>query len=154
METRVGAATIRVLHPPPPDWERRRVRNDDSIVLDVRVGDVSLLLPGDISSATEVTLLDRLTPAPLTIVKAPHHGSSGSSSEAFVAAAHPDAVIFSAGRRNPFGHPSPVIVSRYRTAGARVYRTDQDGAIVMDTDGTRVYVSTWTGRAEQVSPHR
>ncbi len=50
-EERVGAGRIRVLHPPLPDWERQRVRNEDSIVLDVRIGDVSIVLPGDIADA-------------------------------------------------------------------------------------------------------
>src|SRR4029450_7328068 len=45
---RVGDIEVRVLHPPAPDWERQRVRNDDSIVLEIRVGMVSIVLPGDI----------------------------------------------------------------------------------------------------------
>jgi competence protein ComEC len=58
----------------------------------------------------------------------------------------PDAVIFSAGRRNPFGHPAPVVVQRYRDAGAKVFSTAEDGAVVVDTDGVKVTVWTWTGR--------
>ena len=45
----IGGAHLRVWHPPPPDWERPRVRNDDSIVIELRYGDVSIVLPGDIS---------------------------------------------------------------------------------------------------------
>jgi len=80
------------------------------------------------------------------IVKAPHHGSAGSSSQAFVDALHPAAVIFSAGRRNPFGHPAPVVVERYRAAGARVFSTADDGAVVVDTDGVTVTMWTWNGQ--------
>jgi competence protein ComEC len=144
-----GRATVHVLNPPPPDWERQRVRNDDSIVLAVRVGGVVLLLPGDISQAVEPEVLAHFGAAPLVIVKAPHHGSAGSSSPRFVGALHPAAVIFSAGRRNPFGHPAPLIVDRYRAAGARIFSTADDGAVVIDTDGTQVVV--WcpaTGRRE------
>ena len=145
----VGSATIRVLNPPEPDWERRRVRNDDSIVLDVRVGQVSFILPGDISAAVERSLFAQFEPAAVTIVKAPHHGSAGSSSPSLIAASRPAAVVFSAGRRNPFGHPAPAVVDRYAAAGARVFRTDRDGAIVMDTDGRTVNVwATWSGRRE------
>ena len=148
----VGATTIRVLNPPEPDWERRRVRNDDSIVLDVRVGDVSFILPGDISAAVERSVFEGFVAAPLTIVKAPHHGSAGSSSPALLDATRPAAVVFSAGQRNAFGHPAPVIVARYSDARARIYRTDRDGAIVMDTDGRTVTVwTTWSGRRESVS---
>jgi competence protein ComEC len=140
-----GAATITVLNPPDPDWERQKVRNDDSIVLEIRIGSVAFILPGDITRAVEPEIINRLVPAPLVIVKAPHHGSAGSSSQAFVDAMHPAAVIFSAGRRNPFGHPAPVVVDRYEAAGARVFSTPEDGVVVVDTDGTQVEISTWSG---------
>jgi competence protein ComEC len=147
-----GAMTIRVLNPPDPDWERRKVRNDDSVVVDVRLGDVEIVLPGDISRDVERTISSQLGGAPLVIVKAPHHGSAGSSSPGFIEATSPAAVIFSAGVRNPFGHPAPVVVDRYRGAGARIFRTDQDGAIVLDTDGRTAVVWTWSGRREVLSP--
>jgi competence protein ComEC len=134
---------IRVLHPSIPDWERRRVRNDDSVVLDVRIGEVEIVLPGDIGHDVERELAPQLGDAPLVIVKAPHHGSGGSSSAALVDATHPAAVVFSAGRRNPFGHPVPAVVARYRAAGARIFRTDEDGAVFVDTDGHEVVVWTW-----------
>ncbi|HEX5474952.1 MAG TPA: DNA internalization-related competence protein ComEC/Rec2 [Vicinamibacterales bacterium] len=140
-----GMAAIRVLNPPEPDWERQRVRNDDSIVLEVRVGDVVFVLPGDISREVEPAVAARFEPAPFVIVKAPHHGSASSSAEVFVARTHPAAVVFSEGARNHFGHPAPVVVERYRAAGARVYRTDRDGAVIVDTDGHRVLAWTWTG---------
>ena len=148
--TRVGPVTIRVLNPPDPDWERQKVRNDDSIVLEVRVGDVAFVLPGDITRAVEPAVVARFDPAPLVIVKAPHHGSGGSSSQAFIDATHPAAVIFSAGRRNPFGHPAPAVVERYRRAGARTFSTGDDGAVVVDTDGKQVVVWTWNGRRESL----
>jgi competence protein ComEC len=141
---RDGPVEIRVLHPPPPDWERQRVRNDDSIVLELRMGDVSIVLPGDIGAEGERTI--RLALGPLTIVKAPHHGSATSSTVPFIRAAHPSAVVFSAGRGNHFGHPAPVVVGRYRDAGALMFRTDVDGAVVLDTDGRSVEISTWSGR--------
>ena len=139
-----GPVSIRVLNPPDPEWERQKVRNDDSIVLEVRVGDVAFLLPGDVSRVIEPAVLARFEPAPIVIVKAPHHGSAGSSSQTFVDGTHPVAVIFSAGKHNPFGHPSPLIVDRYRTAGAQVFSTAGDGAVVMDTDGREVDVWNWS----------
>jgi competence protein ComEC len=145
-----GGLEMRVLNPLAPTWERRRVRNDDSIVLEIHVGDVAFVLPGDITKAVEPDVLAASNPAPLVILKAPHHGSAGSSSQPFVDALHPAAVIFSAGRRNPFGHPAPVVVDRYRAASAQVFSTADDGAIVVDTDGKEVRVWTWTGRREDV----
>ena len=57
-----GDVEVRVLHPPPPDWERQRVRNDDSIVLEIGVGMVSIVLPGDIGKEGERAILPRLEP--------------------------------------------------------------------------------------------
>ena len=57
------AVTISVLHPPLPDWERQRVRNEDSVVLDVRIGDVSIVLPGDIGAEGERAIVPLLVPA-------------------------------------------------------------------------------------------
>jgi competence protein ComEC len=143
-----GGVEIRVLHPPPPDWERQRVRNEDSVVIEVRLGSVSIVLPGDIGREAEQILTPRLLTAPITILKAPHHGSATSSTESFIAAAHPSAVVFSAGRNNRFGHPAPAVVERYRSAKSLVFRTDEDGAIVLDTDGRTVRITAWASGRE------
>lgn len=138
-----GGVEIRVLHPPPPEWERQRVRNEDSIVIELRLGAVSIVLPGDIGREAEQLLVPGLSTAAITIMKAPHHGSATSSTEPFVSATHPSAVVFSVGRNNHFGHPAPIVVTRYQAANSLVFRTDEDGAIVLDTDGTVVYMTTW-----------
>jgi competence protein ComEC len=149
-----GAASIGVLNPPDPDWERQKVRNDDSIVLDVRVGGVAFLLPGDAGGDVDAAIASRWRAAPLAVVKAPHHGSASGSSRRLIDAVRPAAVVFSAGKGNRFGHPAPAVIARYTTAGARVFRTDEDGAIVMDTDGVRVEVWTVTGRREVLARSR
>jgi competence protein ComEC len=147
---RVAGVDIRVWHPPLPDWERQHVRNEDSIVIEFRYGDVSILLPGDIGREAEMLIAPRLDLGPLVVLKAPHHGSAGSSTPAFVQATRPAAVIFSAGRHNRFGHPAPVVLARYRAAGAGIFRTDEDGAVVVETDGRAVVVRTWSGRREVI----
>ena len=144
---RFGEVEVRVLHPPAPDWERQRVRNDDSIVLDIRIGRVSMLLPGDIGKEGEAAILNRLEPGRLVILKAPHHGSATSSTPALIAATRPAAVVFSCGRDNRFGHPHPSVLARYRTAGTPVFSTMADGAVLVETDGQRVLMRGWTGRA-------
>ena len=142
----VGPADLLVHHPPIPDWERQRVRNDDSEVLEIRLGDVSFVFTGDISREVERSIAPGFVRAPIRILKVPHHGSATSSSELFLQALRPDIAVVSAGRGNPFGHPVPAVIDRYRGIGAAIYRTDQDGAVTVETDGTTVRVKTFMGR--------
>ena len=135
-----------VHHPEPADWERQRVRNDDSVVVELRWRDVSVLLTGDIGKAIERTLPARMQPAPLRVVKVPHHGSLTSSTSDFVRAIAPRLAVVSAGRANRFGHPAPDVLERYRQAGAEIFRTDRDGAVTIDSDGYSLDVHTFTGR--------
>ena len=142
----LGGVSIVVVHPPPPDWERVRVRNDDSIVLDVRFGDVAVLLPGDIGREVEGRVAGALEPVAFRIVKVPHHGSAGSSSPDLVDATDPCVAVVSAGSANPFGHPAPEVVRRYLDAGALVLETGREGAVIVETDGRQVRVRTADGR--------
>ena len=142
----VGDVRVGVLHPPTPDWERPRVRNDDSLVLELRYGDVSIVLPGDIEAAVEQTIAAAAAPATWRVVKAPHHGSRTSSSIAFVEALRPTVAIISAGRDHAFGHPHPEVVMRYEAAGAVVLATGDGGAVAVCTDGRGLAASTHDGR--------
>ncbi len=142
----VDEVEVIVRHPQRADWERQRVRNDDSIVIELRWRDVSVLLAGDIGKDVERTLAAAIPPAPLRVVKVPHHGSLTSSTPAFVRAIAARAAVVSAGRGNHFGHPAPEVLDRYRAAGAEIFRTDRDGAVMLDTDGRKLEISTFTGR--------
>ena len=146
----MAGVRLSVLHPPEPDWERPKVRNDDSVVLELRLGHVSVVLTGDIGEEVERTVKARLEPAGLRVLKMPHHGSRSSSSAGFVAAARPRVAFVSAGRANRFGHPVPAVVRRYREAGAQVFRTDRDGAITFATDGRIARFATMSGRYLEV----
>ena len=142
----IGGVRVRVLHPPAPDWERPRVRNDDSLVLELRYGDVSVVLPGDIEAGVEAAVAPALEPAPRRVVKAPHHGSRTSSSVAFLGVLNPTLAVVSAGRDHVFGHPHPEVVARYEAAGAVVLATGQGGAVAICTDGRRLVAMTHDGR--------
>jgi competence protein ComEC len=139
-----GAARVRVLHPPVPDWERPRVRNDDSIVLEIVYGDVAVLLLGDVGAGIERTILPLLAPARHRILKVGHHGSRTSTSQELLDHWRPDIAIISCGRGNTFGHPAPEVLARLESIGARIYRTDLDGQITIDSDGKNVSVGTYS----------
>jgi competence protein ComEC len=142
----LGAVELRVHHPPLPDWERQKVRNDDSLVMELRYGQVSIVLTGDIGREVELALLPILDLLPIVVLKSPHHGSGTSSSEEFIRAIWPRLVLISSGRANPYGHPLPYVLARYSAVGAQVRRTDLDGQIDVVTDGSSIAVKTFRGR--------
>lgn len=149
----IGGVAVRVLNPPPPEWERRRVRNDDSLVLDLRFQQIGLLLTGDISRAVERELLPQLDRALVTILKVPHHGSATSSSPDLVSALRPTLALIGVGRGNLYGHPVPAVLERYQSIAADVLRTDRDGQIDVVTDGQRVEVKTYRGEKDSHEGH-
>ncbi len=151
---RLGPVVLRAWHPVVPDWERQRVRNDDSMVLEVLFGDVSVVLAGDVGAAVEPDLAALIPPAPIRVLKVPHHGSPTSSTPGFVTALGASAVVVSVGRGNRFGHPAQIILDRYRRAGAAVFRTDEHGAVTLDTDGQTAALTTFTGRRLRLDRRR
>ncbi len=118
------------LHPAAPAARR----NDASCVLRVSTAGGSMLLTGDIERAAERELIERNPKADILLV--PHHGSRTSSTAPFIAAVAPRWAIVPVGHRSRFGHPNAEVLERYRAAGVRVVRTDQDGAvsILLDKD--------------------
>jgi competence protein ComEC len=148
-----GDVDLLVRHPPRPEWERQRVRNNDSEVIELRYGGVSVVFTGDIGREVEQAIAPSFEPAPIRIVKVPHHGSGTSSSQTFVDALRPDIAVISAGRGNTFGHPVASVLERYRMAGAAIYRTDQDGAVMVETDGATVRIRTFTNRRLTLTTH-
>jgi competence protein ComEC len=139
----LGGVELRVHHPPLPDWERQKVRNDDSLVIELRYGQVSMLLTGDIGREVEHALIPTLDLLPIVVLKSPHHGSGTSSSDEFIRAVQPNVVLISCGRANSYGHPLPYVLERYRSVGADIYRTDHRGQIDFITDGRRHWIQTF-----------
>jgi competence protein ComEC len=136
-----------MLHPPAAQLDLpTRKTNDMSCVLKLTAGGRSMLLTADIEALTETALLarhrERLA---ADVLLAPHHGSRTSSTPEFVAAVGAATVVFPVGYRNRFGHPKAEILERY--AGARLLRTDADGAVGvrLGRDG----VALTTERAER-----
>jgi competence protein ComEC len=138
----LGEARIEVLGPPEDKVLLKGV-NDRSVVLRVQHGDVTFLLTGDIEVAAE----ERLQPGPATVLKAPHHGSGTSSTQAFVDRVHPRHVVFCVGRRSRFHFPADEVVRRYREVGAQCHRTDLDGAVTFESDGHDVKVQSFLAPA-------
>ncbi|MEK7342179.1 MAG: ComEC/Rec2 family competence protein, partial [Candidatus Binatota bacterium] len=133
----VDQVRLCVLYPPEDKT------GESSVVLRLSFGRVNILFAGDIERRDERILLQGEADLSSTVIKVPRHGSLTSSTEEFVAAVNPKLAIFSVGRRNPFGLPRQEVVSRYQAVGSGILRTDQDGAIIIETDGEKVRYRTY-----------
>jgi competence protein ComEC len=122
-----------------------RGRNDAARVLRVDFGRFSALLASDVESAGEQALTAGGAVLDATVLKVPHHGSRTSSGAALLAAVRPSVAVVSVGR-NPYGHPDAGVLARLTAAGADVYRTDHDGAVLLETDGRTLTLTRWSSR--------
>ena len=135
--------TLAVWAPPADSLVRARgnaIENNRSLVATLTLDGARTFLPGDAEDEAEAADLSRIRP--VEILKAPHHGSRTSSTAAWVRALAPRIVLVSCGEKNRFGHPSRTTMGRYRLAGARVFRTDQEGAIRVTIARGGAWVST------------
>jgi len=140
-----GGCQLAVMAPPPPDRTSSRDRNDgndSSLVLQVTYGQFRALLMADAGLETERHLLEQHVLQPVTLLKVGHHGSRTASGELFVQAIRPRLALISVGAANRFGLPASETLSRLRRSGAQIYRTDHDGTVLVDSDGTNHTVTT------------
>lgn len=131
---RADGVRFEVLHPQASSPGRLVDDNDHSCVLSIRLGETSILLPGDIEQVAEAMLLRHGLPGPFSIVVAPHHGSATSSSAAFVAATRPEIVIFSTGFGNRWHFPAQAVAVRWHAHAACLLNTAVTGALVFEFD--------------------
>lgn len=124
-----GAARLDVLLPAPAYQAGPEPSNDDSMVVRISEGKASMLLEGDAQSPGEHWMVDQGEDLASTVLKVGHHGSKTSSTPAFLAAVHPAVAVISDGVANQYGFPAPSVLDNLAAAGARVFRTDRDGAI-------------------------
>ena len=110
-------------------WQQAPPGNPSSCVLQVSAGGERLLLTGDIDQAAERALLASGWPLRSDWLLAPHHGSRSSSSAAFLEAVGAHSVLISRGSHNPYGHPHPLILQRYRQMNLAIYDTVVHGAL-------------------------
>lgn len=136
-----------MLHPPAKAYDNPRLkRNRLSCVLRIDNGRQAMLLTADLEAADEAAALQGNPGAfAASVLQVPHQGSKGSSTARFVAAVGAREVLFPVGYRNRYGHPHPEVVARYAASGARLWRSDRDGALTVRL-GDAVAVDGWRAR--------
>ena len=133
-----------ILHPTWESYNESTIKdNDRGCVLRVVGAAGTVLLAADIERQSEQQLLQRgSAQLPADVLIVPHHGSTTSSSDAFLDQVHPKIAIIPVGYRNRFGHPAAEVLARYQRLGARIFRTDRDGALLVHFDDV-ISVRAW-----------
>lgn len=137
-EFTLGAAKIQVLAPLDADPSDL---NECSVVLRVEFGDTVFLFTGDAGTKSENAQLAGGLTLKADVLKVGHHGSRTSSSQKYLDAVAPRYAVISCGTGNSYGHPHSEAMTRLRGTGAVIYRTDENGTIVFETDGKDIFVS-------------
>lgn len=111
------------------DW----TSNDGSIVARLTYGDTSIMLTGDATMKTEKIILGENSTSALrsTFLKVGHHGSRTSTSSEFVKAVVPTYALISDGKDNKYGHPHQETLDTLNQFGAKIFRTDLLGTIII-----------------------
>ncbi len=116
--------------------------NDTSIVSRLSYGEQRFLFTGDISSEVEEDMVQQQVDLVANVLKVPHHGSKYSSSAEFLAAVHPALAMISVGATNTYGHPTSEVLQRLADFGITTARTDEDGDVLVTTDGKYINYTT------------
>ena len=145
-----GGARLVLLGPPEPVIHGSRSDvNANSVVVRLTFGACAALFTGDAEAPTEAWLLDSGAPLRASVLKVAHHGSQYSSGPAFLRSVGAQVAIVSVGRVNEYGHPADETLQRLASGGAAVFRTDRDGDVTIETDGSFVQLRTAEGRQER-----
>ncbi len=132
----IGDATLEILLA----MEAAEEVNDASIVCRVTYGETAFLFTGDAEQDGEAALLASVPAEKLDcdFLKAGHHGSDTSTGEALLQVATPTHVAISCGEDNDYGFPHKALLERLEAMGATWHRTDTEGTLIYQSDGTAV----------------
>lgn len=112
--------------------------NNYSAVLRLVYGQSTFLFVGDAESVSEKELLTSSSDLKADVLKVGHHGSNSSTTQEFLNKVSPKYAVISVGRDNTYGHPTPSTLDRLKKSGVEVYRTDELGTIVSESNGTEI----------------
>lgn len=112
--------------------------NNASVVCKITFGSTAFMFTGDVEERGEADILNKGFDLSADVLKVSHHGSSTSSTQAFLTAVNPDHAIIMVGEGNRYDHPTQQILDRLTAMNIAVYRTDLSGTIVAVSDGSSI----------------
>ncbi len=123
-----------------PVKESYEDRNDMSAVVHLTFGDTSFLLTGDAEHISENDMMESGVNLKSDVMLVGHHGSSSSTSQAFLDHVQPRYAVIQVGK-NSYGHPTDEVLKRISENGIKIYRNDTDGTIIFTSDGKTLTVN-------------
>ncbi len=114
--------------------------NNASVALMVQNGNNRFLFTGDCEAEAEADMAASQADLHADVYLAGHHGSDTASSQVFMDAVSPAYAVISCGEGNSYGHPHAEVLNRFRSMGIQVFRTDEQGSVIAESDGS---VVTW-----------
>jgi len=140
----VGNTKIYFLNDPYSYSYKSFSSNNKSGILKIVYGKTSFLFVGDCEHPAEFFLATNFgTMLDSDVLKVGHHGSPTGSSTAFLNLVSPDISLVSAGIKNKFNHPAESVISSLNDINSMIYRTDQLGAVLMQSDGKQIKKVDW-----------
>lgn len=142
----LGSATVQVLagHSDNAD------ENNNCLVLKITYASTSFLFMADAETDEESSLLNADCNLNCTVLKVAHHGSSSSTSDAFLDAATPEYAVISVGKENRYQHPAEAVLERIKTHDIKLFRTDLQGDITCISNGSTVEITVSKNRTADV----
>ncbi len=114
--------------------------NDNSIMLKLTYGGISVLFAGDAGEKAEIALLKSGADVSADVIKIGHHGSKSSTTELLLSAVSPAHAIISVGKGNKYGHPDDVVINRLKDNDISIWRTDLSGDIILESNGEEITI--------------
>lgn len=121
-----------------------QTQNDKSLCVMLKYGDKKFFSAGDAQKEREEFLMQRFGSAlDCDVLKVTHHGSRFGTTDAFIKELSPDIATISVGINNIYHHPNKDVIERLRNNNTTVYRTDKEGAIILECDGGSIRHINW-----------
>ncbi|RCW60320.1 MULTISPECIES: MBL fold metallo-hydrolase [Halanaerobium] len=140
----IGESKITFLHP--EESLENYSLNNSSLVFVLEYDTQKFLFTGDIEKKVENKLLSEYPELQVNLIKVPHHGSKTSGLKSWINSLEPELAVIQVGADNHYDHPAAEIVELYQKLGARVYRNDLNGNIVVTADG-----NNYTVKVDQIT---
>ncbi|GKX67485.1 ComEC/Rec2 family competence protein [Inconstantimicrobium mannanitabidum] len=131
----IGNATLTFLA---PNKDKYDDINNYSIVCKLNFGNTSYLFMGDAESLSEGEILAKQLDVKADVLKIGYHGSTSSTSQAFLNKVNPKYAVIEVGKGNDYGHPASATIKKLSAKGIKVFRTDVNGTIIATSDGKNI----------------